>query len=166
MGIVVDIEWPNAGLSDRDISNAAQIDGSKIIRQQANSVEVYSQGTSVASDVTQTILMVYGKVGTLIALEASIFEAGADPSTVEIELKKGSAEVDFTSVLSGPLSITHSTAERTPVSLTSTSTPSISTTALVAGDILQIVVDTSDKGATPPKGLLVTLTYQEAGKSA
>ena len=166
MGIVVDIEWPNAGLSDRDISNAAQIDGSKIIRQQANSVEVYAQGTSVADDVTKTILMVYGKVGTLIALEASIFEAGADPSTVTVDLQKSTAGGAFATVLSSALSITHSTAERTPVSLTSTSTPSISTTALVAGDILQIVVDTSSKGATPPEGLLVTLTYQEAGKSA
>ena len=166
MGIVIEIEWPNAGLSDRDISHAAQIDGSKIIRQQANSVEVYPELTSVADDVTKTILMVYGKIGTLIALEASIFEAGANPSTVNIDLQKSTASGAFATVLSSPLSITHSTAVRTPVSLTSTSTPSISTTALVAGDILQIVVDTSDKGATPPKGLLVTLTYQEAGKSA
>ena len=166
MGIVVDIEWPNAGLSDRDISNAAQIDGSKIIRQQANSVEVYAQGASVASDVTKTILMVYGKVGTLIALEAAIFEAAVGDSTVTVDLQKSTAGGAFASVLSSALSISSITAVRTPVSLTSTSTPSISTTALVAGDILQIVVDATEGSGTLPLGLLVTLTYQEAGKSA
>lgn len=159
MGTIVDLEFPNGGIVDADVSANADISGTKITRQQGHTVEVFDSSTLV-EDVNSVLLhQVYGATAKVIAFEASIFTVGTSDHTVTVKLQKANAGSDFSELSGDGIVITSTTSIRTP------QPASIETTALSDGDILRAVVEVSDGSGTAPKGLLLTLTYQESPTS-
>ena len=158
MGTIVDLEFPNGGIVDADVSVNADISGTKITRQQGHSVAVFDPSTLVEAVPSVLLHQVYGATAKVIAFEASIFTVGTSDHTVTVKLQKANAGSDFSELSGDGIVLTSTTRIRTP------QPASIDNTALSDCDILRAVVSVDGSG-TAPKGLLLTLTYQEAPTS-
>jgi hypothetical protein len=123
--------------------------------RRSQSVELFGPAVSVAA-VTKWLHIVRGAAGTLVGFEAAIAVAADDASrTIDVDLQKSTGAGAFATVCSASADFTNSSAVRTPVAAT------FSSTSLVDGDILQVVVTVAGGAGNQATGLTVTLTFDE-----
>jgi hypothetical protein len=135
-------------------SGTLQADRMRDVRRQI-SVELFGPAVSVAA-VTKWLHIVRGAAGTLVGFEAAIAVAADDASrTIDVDLQKSTGAGAFATVCSASADFTNSSAVRTPVAAT------FSSTSLVDGDILQVVVTVAGGAGNQATGLTVTLTFDE-----
>lgn len=150
------IDFPSRSIADSLISDSAAIAAGKVIRHQAIDNELYGPSTTVAA-LTKDVHIVRGATGTLVGFEAAIcgtIATGAD-RTVTVDLQKSTGAGAFATVCSSTIGFTNASVLRTPVAAV------FSSTGLVDGDILRIVVSVAGSAGNQASGLLTTLTMAE-----
>lgn len=140
---------PAGSVTNSAVKAAAGMDQSKLQHQHRKS---YNQafGSAVAAE-TRTVHIVYGATGTILAFRASLNGlvcAGA--AVITVDLKKNGA-----SILSAVLTFNSTHTLRQILSGT------FSSAALVAGDVLDVVVTAVAGGGTLGQGLGVDLVVAE-----
>jgi hypothetical protein len=149
------ITLPNTTVTNAMVAAAADIAATKLEHQRAISMHQVP-GSAVVAE-TRDIHIVRGATGGLLQLEAAItgtIATGAD-RTVTIDLHKSTAAGAFATVLSGTVVLDNTSVLRTPEAAT------FSSTSLVDGDILRLVVTVAGAAGNQALGLVVTLTFTE-----
>lgn len=145
---------PASSITNAAIIQNAGIEATKVVHQQAPSVELFAPGVTITA-VTR-LLRISRAIGTLVSVEAIITTAATDASrTVTVDLQKSTGAGAFATVLSATIGFTNTSPIRTPVAGT------FSATGLVDNDILQIVVTVAGGAGAQAQGLLVTLNVRD-----
>lgn len=116
------------------------------------------RGTAVVADTGRTIWVVGGSTATVKRISAVIDGAiatGGD-RTVNVDLQKSTGGGAFATILSATIQFTSADTIRT------VKAGSLSSTSLVAGDLLQIVVTVAGAAGNQAQGLTVMVDIQEA----
>lgn len=136
-------------------ATGSYIAATKVQHQQSVNEELFGPAVAVTA-VTKWVYIVRGATGTLVSVEAAIavVASGAD-RTITVDVHKSTGAGAFATVLSGTIGFTNVTAVRTPVGGT------ISSTALVDGDILEVIVTVAGSAGNQATGLTCTLNIRE-----
>jgi len=135
-------------------STATQLSATKL-QHQYNRTIIFDGATDVSSG-SAIIHATFGATATIVAGRFWTETAPAGGNLqFTIDFQKGNAGSVFSSILSSVLTIDSSRADRTPYGAT------FSGTALVAGDIVQIVVAASGTTGTQAQGGMVQLIVRE-----
>lgn len=149
------VNLPAASVGNAAVQAAAGIEATKLQQQYALN---YSQpdGSDVVAAVVP-IHIVNGVSGVLVGIDAVCVDApsGAGDEEITVDLQKGNAAGAYATMLTAPISITDSQADREVVA----GTPSV--TVLAAGDSLQLVIDQTGSTGTKGQGLIVTVIIRE-----
>jgi len=121
------------------------------LRQQYVKGFAQTKGAGAAVAQRQIVHVVRGATATLTFLRAVLQQANVGGATVTVDLYKNGS-----SILSATMTITNATAAYTVVS-----TSAFTSTALVAGDVLEIVVTVATGGGTLGQGLQVDVEFNE-----
>lgn len=159
LSVLTDVDFPDGSLNTDMFSAATseRLAATKSIARKSLSVELFGPTTTVAA-LTKGVHIVRGATGTLVGLQATVhgtIATGADRS-LTIDLQKSTGAGAFATVLTGVLTIDDEDVVRTVYSAT------ISSTGLVVGDILELIVAVAGASGNQALGLLVTLTFDEA----
>lgn len=144
-----------ACITDAMIQSGANVQASKL-EGEYHLDHYQTTGTAIVA-ATQDLKIVRGATGTLLSIEAAITGAiatGAD-RTVTVDLHKSTAAGAFASVLSATIGFTNASTLRTAVAGT------ISSTSLVDGDILRVVVTVAGAAGNQAQGLVVSVHMRE-----
>jgi hypothetical protein len=146
---------PAGSIPKAAIPSNAGIEANKTVRHQAADEELFGPTTTITA-LTKWLHIIRGANATAVAFQAAITTAatGGD-RTVSVDLQKSSGGGAFATILTAPIAITNGTAIRTAVSGT------ISSAAMVAGDIVQIVVTVAGAAGNQALGLLASFTFEE-----
>lgn len=147
---------PSAGsITNTHVSAAAAIAATKVQQQRNVTVELFGPAVAVAA-LTKWVAVIRGTTGTLVAIKAAtaVIASGAD-RTIAVDLQKSTGAGAFATVLSGTANFTNASPVRTLVSGT------FSSTTLVAGDILEVIVTVAGGAGNQATGLTVQLIYTE-----
>lgn len=149
------IRIPDGDVTNDSIEAGAEIDASKVMHQFPIDVQLVAPAVAITA-MTRLLHIVRGGDATLVAAEAIITTQATDVSrTVTVDIQKSTAGGAFASVCTTPIQISSSTSIRDAVAAV------FSSTALVAGDILQAVVTVAGGAGNQAEGLLLTLTLIE-----
>jgi hypothetical protein len=140
------LSLPAASIPAASIAPYAGIRGEDV----QHVVRKYLGQTGTAATVTIPIHVVKGATAILKALKAGSIVANVGAATVTIDLKKNGA-----SILTAVITLNSANTARICVDGT------FSSTALVAGDFLELVVTATAGGGTLATGLLVDLLLYE-----
>jgi len=140
------VAMPDGSITS-DMISSNLIDATKLRRRLSHK---YFQDGTIA-DSKETIHIVYGNTGTLIGFQVAVTEVvTTSNSIVDVDLL-----VNGSSVLSAVVQITNSHSVYEVVLGT------ITTTALVQGDVIEIDIDATVYSGTLPVGLVVITTQDE-----
>jgi hypothetical protein len=150
------ITYPAGGITDAAVAVGAGIQANKLVRHDAAEF-VIDAATTIAA-TTRSVHIVRGTVGTLVAFKAAITGAIATGSdrTVTVDLQKSTGGGAFATVLSAPITFTHSS------TLLTVSSATISTAPTAANDILAVVITVAGSASAQATGLHATATFEEA----
>jgi hypothetical protein len=144
----VSILLPDACISNDHISSAAEIAASKLEHQHR---QIYSQDSDTTAAAERRVVhVVSGVAGTLQSFAAGCVVANVSDATVIVDLHKNGV-----SVLDAAISINSADAARAVVAGTITST------AVAADDVLEVVVSVAAGGGTLGKGVFASLDLFE-----
>lgn len=129
---------PDGCIADAHVSSAAAIDATKLEHQHNIA---YGQANAAAVDETRVIYVCRGAAGTVMAVKAGSIAAAVGDASCTVDVKKNG-----TTILDAPITLDSSNAAYTPEAGV------VSVTALVAGDVLTVVID----GTLNPDGTTTT----------
>lgn len=138
-----------ATITNAMVSGSAAIAASKLVKTFAIPVRQY--GTTAVVAQTDDI-MIMTSTGTIVSMEAAItgtIATGAD-RTVTVDLHKSTGAGAFSTVCSATIGFTNASVLRTLASA------AFSSTSLVDGDILRVVVTVAGAAGNQALGLIVT----------
>jgi len=140
---------PAGTITDAGVSAAAGIQSTKLQQQRG---ETYTQMAANATVIAErrVVHVVYGATGLLLRFSAGSVVAHIGAAVCTVDLKKNGV-----SVLSAPITLNSSNVALTPVNAT------ITTTGLVAGDVLEVVTTATAGGGTLATGVFAQVDFQE-----
>lgn len=139
---------PSSSITNSNVVAGAGISASKLQHQHQH---VYAQeGTNASASARQILHVVVGATGTVESIKATLTTACIGAATITVDLKKNG-----TTILSAVISFSSSDAAFTLKAGT------ISTPAVVVGDVLEIVVVATAGGGTLGKGIAAVLKIRE-----
>ena len=141
--------FPAAQISDSDIAPASNVAASKLEHQ--HRAHYTTGSTTAAADATQ-VVHVCRAAGTLVEFVAGCVDACIGDSTITVDLHKNGV-----SVLDADITLDSGDADRAIVAGT-LDTPIVD---LVAGDVLEVVIDATVGTGTLGKGVFAALTVNE-----
>ena len=143
------VTLPNGAVTAGKVAAGASIESTKI--QQRNRAP-WQQGDSAANvvDGTQVVYIVTGASGTLREFKAGCVTPCTTGASITVDLKKNGA-----SVLSAVITLDQTQTARQLVGA------AISTMAVAAGDVLEVVIDATPGAGTIGKGIFGYLTLDE-----
>lgn len=146
---------PAASIGNAAIAASAGISASKVQQQRSFDVELFAPGTTVTA-LTKLVAGIYGTTGTLVAFSAltTTVATGADRHAV-VDLQRSTSGGAFATVLSATIDLTSGSTVRTWYNA------AFSSTSLVAGDTLQVVVTVSGSASAQAAGLVARLILTE-----
>lgn len=145
-----DLVVPSNAIGDAQMATARPIDVDKQIHQYSKQV-TQPHGTS-AVDYRGSIHSAYG-AGEILAFQAKVSVIPVGAATVTVDLRKNG-----TTVLSGVITLDSSSVAFVAEDAT------LSTPTYAAGDELEVVVNETTGGGTPPQGLSILLIVAEAAQ--
>jgi hypothetical protein len=147
---------PAGSVSDAQVPAGANINANKLQHHEEISVQLFAPGTTIVN-VTQLLHINRSTTATVIDVRAAITtQATGGDRTVTVDVQKATGGGAFATIMSSTVNITNSTAINTSVD------GSVGAAgALVAGDVLQIVVTVAGAAGAQAKGLVVSATIQE-----
>ncbi len=140
-------------LADNAVTNSKVLAGADIAATKLwrRSTLCYSQdGLDTIAAEDSVVHVVYGLIGTLIAIKAGVMTANAGAAVITVDVEVGGA-----SILSGG-AYTIDAADSTDIQ-----TLTIDTAALVEDDIIEVVITATAGGGTLGKGVYVDITLDE-----
>lgn len=146
---------PDGSLTNSHFSASADIDATKVEHQIPLDYQQVP-GTAILA-ATSDLHIVHGAGGSVVSFRAAVTGAiatGAD-RTVNVDLQKSTGAGAFATILSATLLFNNVSVLRTVGSA------AIATPALVAGDILRVVVAVAGSAGNQAQGLIVTATIRE-----
>lgn len=147
---------PSGSITDASVLAGANIAATKLQHQIELSQQLVAPGSTIAA---QTYLLHINRstTTTVIDARASITtQATGSDRTVTVDVQKATGGGAFATIMSSTINITHTTAINTSVDGTVGAAG-----ALVAGDILQVVVTVAGVAGAQAQGLVVSVTLQE-----
>lgn len=141
------VSLPSGTVTNANIATAAGIVASKLVSRRSIG---YGQPNSAATTETRVVFACYGTTATVLQFAAGSIAKAVGDSTVTIDLKKNGS-----SILSAVITLDSGNTNR----LLETAT--LSSTALVAGDWLEIVITATVGTGTLPTGVFVRLLLDE-----
>lgn len=141
------VQLPAGTVDNADIEAAAGIDASKLEHRHQITA---AQPKTTAADETRVIHVVYGATGTVLAFRAGSIVANIGDSTVTVDLKKNGS-----SILTAPITLDSGDSAYAKVAGT------IDTPGLVAGDVLEVVIDATVGTGTLATGVFCELVLNE-----
>lgn len=138
---------PAGGVSNSQVAAGAGLDTSKLNHRHRFR---YSQPNTTATTETKAIGYVYGATGTLIAFHVGSIVPNLTTATVTVNLLKNGV-----SMLTAAVTLNNANTARVSV------TGSLASTALVTGDLLEVVVTATAAGGTLATGVYAFATVDE-----
>lgn len=138
---------PGNAVTNGTVQPGAAIDTSKLNHRHRFR---YSQPNTTATTETKAIGYVYGATGTLIAFHVGSIVPNLTTATVTVDLRKNG-----TTMLTGVVTLNNANTARVSVAGT------LASTALVAGDLLEVVVTATAAGGTLATGVYAFATVDE-----
>jgi len=138
---------PAGAVSNAAIAPAAGIAATKL---QHRNRPVHAQPNTAATTETRVVYHVRGAAATLVAFAAGSIAKAVGDSTVTVNLRKNGA-----TVLTGVITLNSSSVNYVAQAGT------LAATALVAGDVLDVVVTATAGTGTLPTGVFCSLTVDE-----
>ncbi len=146
--IFLNIVLPSDCIGNAQVKSSDPIAADKLQHQHR---AVYAQESATpAADEARVIHVVKGAAGTLKTFKAGSVVANIGAATVTVDLKKNGV-----SVLTAPISLDSGDAAYALVEGT------ISSAAVAAGDVLEVVIDGTAGGGTLAKGVFCSLDLWE-----
>lgn len=122
-----------------------------VANQQHQYVKQLAQAFGAAAASERRVLhRVYGATATLLDVKAGVVQVAGGAATVTVDLYKNGV-----SVLSATITLDNT------VTAFGTKTGAFASTALVAGDVLEVVLTAAAGGGTLPQGVFVEVTLKE-----
>lgn len=138
---------PAGSITNAAVAALAGVSASKLQHQHR---VPWSQANVTAAAETRVVYVCHGTTGTVLAFVAGSIAKAVGDSTATIDLKKNG-----TTVLSAPIVLDNANTARVVEAGT------VSVPALVAGDVLEVVVTVSAGSGTLPTGLFAAVTLEE-----
>jgi hypothetical protein len=138
---------PSGSITNDSIAGSAGIAASKLVHR----FPVTKRIAGTVGSVTE-IIHIHHAGATVAAVDVLCGTHPTSSDTVTVDLKRGSASVSYTSVLSGVVTLNSSSANKTPYSGTITSATS------VTADSLQVVITASGSSCAD---LVVSIWIEE-----
>ena len=138
---------PAGSVRDASVAALAGIDATKL--QHRHQVTV-AQPNTAAADETRAVHRVYGAAGSVVAFHAGSIAKCAGDATVTVDLRKNGV-----SILSSVITLDSGNTNRVAEAGT------ISTASLVAGDLLEVVIDATIGTGTLATGVFATVVVTE-----
>lgn len=145
---------PQGGFGNAEVRDGAGIEATKLIHHATHAVELAEQNTAVVAG-ERLAYVVQSNTEELVTAEAAIVvqATGAD-RTVTVDLLRSTGGGAFASIMSATIDIDDGTTILVPV------VGVLSTTQLVAGDVLKWVVTVAGAAGAQAKGLIAALTVR------
>lgn len=146
---------PSGTVTNAMVASGAAIAQTKLIGEYR---QVYRQvaGTAIVAAAKWEFDIIRGATATVLQFAAAITDTlPSGDHAVTVDLHKGNAGGAFASILTAPITLDSGNALRTAVAAT------IATAALVADDILRVVVAVSGASGAQGEGLVVAMTLSE-----
>jgi hypothetical protein len=140
-----------AFVTDALVVAGTNIAATKVIHQHQYSVQLYAPTTTVAA-LTQLLGGIRGTTSSLVEFWAAVITPPTTTDTVNVDLRRSTGGGAFATVLAGTILFNNSSAARTIVIATPTSTA-------VQGDLLEAVVTVT---GTSAQGLIIGWTTRES----
>lgn len=138
-----------AGTLTNAMVNASAAIG--VEKQQHQYEKSYAQeSATAAADESRTLHVVHGTTGEVLAFKGGAVVACIGAAVVAINLEKNG-----TTILTTAITLNSS------VTAFEIASGVVGTTALVAGDVLEAVIDETTGGGTAPKGVFVEVVLKE-----
>lgn len=147
---------PSASVTDLTVATGANINADKLEHQIEVSKQLVAPGTAITA---QTHLWFINRSTTTTVIDARAAittQATGSDRTVTVDVQKATGGGAFATIMATTINITNATPINTSVDGTVGAAG-----ALVAGDILQVVVTVAGVAGAQAQGLVVTLTLQE-----
>jgi hypothetical protein len=141
------IVLPSSCVANAQVSASAAIATSKMLH--LHRIPFHQPNTTATAE-TRVVYVCVGATGTILNFKAGSIAIAIGAATVTLDLKKNG-----TTVLSGVITLDSSNVARVVEAGT------LSVTALVAGDVLEIVTTATAGGGTIPTGLFAEVTVEE-----
>lgn len=141
------LSLPNSCVDNANVEAAADIAYSKLEHLH---VITNAQPNTAAADETRAIHVVYGATGTLKGFAAGSIAKAVGDATCTVDLKKNGSSV-LTAVITLDSGNTNRVAEA----------GTLASTSVVAGDLLEVVVDGTIGTGTLPTGVFWTVRLSE-----
>jgi hypothetical protein len=152
--ITQNITLPAGQIVNADVSSSAAIDTGKQ-RHRTHTTYCQPNGTAVVAD-EKAMFVAYGAssscsvVAGKCGIQTLMSTGGSDDKTVTVNVKKNG-----TTILTGTYEINKTKTAYTSYDLT------FSSTALVAGDVVSVVITVGGSTGTQGQGVFVTLVFDE-----
>lgn len=140
---------PAGSVTSASIKTDAGVESTKL---QHRFQPTCAQPNTAAADETRVAHVVYGATGSIVAFSAGSIAKAVGDATCTVDLK-----VNGTSVLSAPITLDNANTNRVAEAGT------VTTPALVAGDVVEVVIDGTIGTGTLPTGVFACVTLTEAG---
>lgn len=146
--LVVDGKLVVAGAVE--FSDQADVDPVGMRHQHA---QRYSQPNTAATTETKVVHVCQGTSGTVRKFSAGSIVVALTTATVTVDLRKNG-----TTILTAPITLNNANTARVAVNAT---LASAGAAALVAGDVLEVVITATASGGTLPTGVFTALRVDE-----
>lgn len=141
---------PAGSVIDASVGASANIAATKLEHRHQI---VYAQGSAVdAADAAQVVHVCYGATGSVVAFEAGSVVAALGNDVCTVNLKKNG-----TSILNPTTGISLSSSATAYIASAGT----ISSAAIVDGDVLEVVIDATHGTGTLAKGVFASVVISE-----
>lgn len=153
---ICSITFQGGGIRDGQVASGAGIQAEKVVQQYTIGKLLTTDDVTAIAATTKTLLIVKGLTGTVMGFEAVIqtTATGAD-RTVTVDLQKSTGGAAFATILSSTIGFNNTSSPRIK------SSGVISTSSVIAGDVLRAVVTVVGAAGAQAIGLQCSLTMQE-----
>lgn len=153
MSSLVKLTPQMGGWSDADMADEANVEATKLQHREVIAREVFGPLVSVAAKTEYWFALTGCEGVQLVAIEAAIgVQATGADRTVTVDLQKSTGGGAFATVLSSTVDITDGTTVRSMIA------GAINNTAIIEGDILQVVITVAGSADAQATGLIVAVT--------
>lgn len=142
------IKLPVDTIADENVPGAANIAATKL--EQRHRITYSQESATTVVTETRTVHVVHGATGTLRAFRAGSITANVGAATITADIKKNGV-----SVLTAVITLNNGHVARQVVA------GAFSSTALVAGDVLEVTIVATAGGGTLGKGVFAEVVLDE-----
>jgi hypothetical protein len=144
-------------VNSRSVASGSNLDETNL--QHRHHVEFGQNGAADAAAATRVVYRAYKPSTVLVAYVTPDVVPTGGTKTMTVDVKKSTAGGAWASILTATTTLDGTAVARTPVALSLSGSP-----ALIAGDLLQIVITVGGSGGSGVQGFMVEIVVTENGQ--